>query len=557
MEKPNKNTKFNSMISRKSLRTKLLATLLVSCILLLAFFEGFSIWNPSNNKRGIGLAFAADQPSTTIKFPVNGTTVPNRIVVYGNSQKIPNGTAVWIVVYVTAKDLYRYYPMHDPAIVAPNGDWSCLTSVGGDDTGSPFYIIATLADQTAQQKILAYNALSESKTPIIYGGVTAEEWPTYGTVEYARTNVTLNTTYTFPLPSPPMNLSTASGVDSVTLNWSAAPSSNETPPVTYFKVYRGTSSGTEGQLDLTSSTSYIDTSVANSQTYYYYVTALSFAGESLPSNEINAQTSLPTPSPSPTPTPSPSPTPTPTPSPTAPPTPPPTPTPPEVKILNPLNADHVDQSIQVTGTAKNIGNNSVWIVVQENSTFYPNKNSVYVEPGGDWQTSTGLGGPQDGGATFYIYAIVANQTIQDKINEYNEDVILNHQGIYPGIDEQNWTMPEVYSKVTVIRNFPPTPEPSETPTPSPTPTPTPSPTPTPTPTPSPTPTPNPSANPTPTSTPTITPQTSNTPAQNNTPNPPFDWIRLIEVILIFIAAILGTVLTYVKRRSIWKYPKND
>jgi fibronectin type 3 domain-containing protein len=54
-------------------------------------------------------------------------------------------------------------------------------------------------------------------------------------------------------------------------------------------VYRGIASSGETYLaTVASGTRYDDTGVVTGQTYYYYVTALSPAGESAPSNEGSA-----------------------------------------------------------------------------------------------------------------------------------------------------------------------------------------------------------------------------------------------------------------------------
>ena len=94
-------------------------------------------------------------------------------------------------------------------------------------------------------------------------------------------------------PSAPQNLQSSGGNSQVTLSW-IAPSSNSGSPSTNYKVYRGTSSGTEIFLATTGNvTSYNDTSVTNGQTYFYKVTAVNSVGESSQSNEASATPSAP------------------------------------------------------------------------------------------------------------------------------------------------------------------------------------------------------------------------------------------------------------------------
>ena len=99
-------------------------------------------------------------------------------------------------------------------------------------------------------------------------------------------------------PSAPQNLQATAGNGYVLLNWQA-PSNNGGASITEYKIYRGTSSGSESYLAEVSgsTTSYNDTSVTNGNTYYYYVTAVNSAGESPASNEVSATPQAP-PSPS-------------------------------------------------------------------------------------------------------------------------------------------------------------------------------------------------------------------------------------------------------------------
>ena len=61
------------------------------------------------------------------------------------------------------------------------------------------------------------------------------------------------------------------------------------PPITGYKVYRGTSSGTETLLATVGSvTGYTDDTAANGTTYFYLVSAVNGVGEGLPSNERSA-----------------------------------------------------------------------------------------------------------------------------------------------------------------------------------------------------------------------------------------------------------------------------
>src|SRR2546427_4741937 len=90
------------------------------------------------------------------------------------------------------------------------------------------------------------------------------------------------------VPSAPQNLLATGGNAKVTLSWQA-PASNGGSAITYYKIFKSTSSGTEVYLTTRGNvTSYTDLAVTNGNTYFYQVTALNSAGESPRSNEASA-----------------------------------------------------------------------------------------------------------------------------------------------------------------------------------------------------------------------------------------------------------------------------
>ena len=98
--------------------------------------------------------------------------------------------------------------------------------------------------------------------------------------------VTYNVQWIAP-PSVPQNLQANTSNSQVILSWSA-PSSNGGSPITNYKIFKSTSSGTETLFATTENmTLYNDTSVTNGQTYFYTVTAVNSVGESPQSNETS------------------------------------------------------------------------------------------------------------------------------------------------------------------------------------------------------------------------------------------------------------------------------
>src|SRR5207245_2437165 len=92
------------------------------------------------------------------------------------------------------------------------------------------------------------------------------------------------------MPSAPQNLQATAGTGNVTLSWQA-PSNNGGSPITNYKIYRSSSSGTEGLLvTIGNLTSYTNTGLASGHTYFYKVTAVNGIGTSPQSNEASATT---------------------------------------------------------------------------------------------------------------------------------------------------------------------------------------------------------------------------------------------------------------------------
>jgi len=93
------------------------------------------------------------------------------------------------------------------------------------------------------------------------------------------------------VPSAPQNLVATAGNAQVSLLWTA-PASNGGSPITGYNIYRSTTSGKEGTTPIasvgSSITSYPDTSVTNSQQYFYTISAVNSVGSSPASNEISA-----------------------------------------------------------------------------------------------------------------------------------------------------------------------------------------------------------------------------------------------------------------------------
>ena len=94
------------------------------------------------------------------------------------------------------------------------------------------------------------------------------------------------------VPTPPQNLQVSIENGKVILTWQA-PIDDGGSKIIRYKIYRGTSPGKEIYLAQVDGvlTKFIDTSVSNGTTYYYYVIAINSVGKSQSSNEV--QVSIP------------------------------------------------------------------------------------------------------------------------------------------------------------------------------------------------------------------------------------------------------------------------
>jgi fibronectin type 3 domain-containing protein len=88
-----------------------------------------------------------------------------------------------------------------------------------------------------------------------------------------------------PQPGAPVLTATPHN-GSVTLSW-PVPSPGASP-ISYYLVYRSTTTGAESYFSYTYSTTFSDTAVTNGTTYFYKVTAINGYGESPKSNEASA-----------------------------------------------------------------------------------------------------------------------------------------------------------------------------------------------------------------------------------------------------------------------------
>lgn len=133
---------------------------------------GWRYWGPSA------------KTEVRITYPTQRDSVELREMVRGTSQKVPDGQAIWVLVFPHVAG--TYYPQNAPADIQAGGDWTSLAFIGTDmDTDNKFDIIVALADEMAQGELNAYLAQYKDKSPA--PGLTRIP---NGTTEYHRITVT-------------------------------------------------------------------------------------------------------------------------------------------------------------------------------------------------------------------------------------------------------------------------------------------------------------------------------------------------------------------------------
>jgi fibronectin type 3 domain-containing protein len=197
------------------------------------------------------LSATPSAPATAPSAPsLNSATPGNGSVALAWSAPSSNGGSA-----ISAYKVYRGTSSGNETLLTTLGNVTSWTDSGVTNGTTYFY------------KVTALNSVGESA---------------------ASNELSATPTQPATAPGPPSLNGATAGNASVALTWSA-PSSNGGSAITGYKVYRGTSSGSETLLTtLGNVTSWTDNGVTNGATYYYKVTALNSVGESIRSNEMSA-----------------------------------------------------------------------------------------------------------------------------------------------------------------------------------------------------------------------------------------------------------------------------
>jgi hypothetical protein len=115
--------------------------------------------------------------------PISGAKVDQTVTINGTSQNIPDGSAIWVVIYLPA--VRRFFPQNLPAVMMVNGNWSSVISIGQvNEPGLMASVMAVLADKSTQDSFNLY--LQEAINKNDYPGL--EKLPA-GALIYQEINV--------------------------------------------------------------------------------------------------------------------------------------------------------------------------------------------------------------------------------------------------------------------------------------------------------------------------------------------------------------------------------
>jgi acid phosphatase type 7 len=203
----------------------------------------------------------------------------------------PSTAAFWTDLYNANADIvlnghgnhhYERFKPQDPT-GAPNateGIREFIVSTGGESHGTP----PATTPSSATSEVTDYTSFGALKLNLT---ATGYDWQFIPEVGGSFTDSGSGPCHaaTSTVPAAP-TLTATGGAGASYLSWTAPADGGA--PITGYRIYRGTSSGSEALLDTVGKVqAYDDYSAVNGTTYYYRVTAVNAAGESATSNEVS------------------------------------------------------------------------------------------------------------------------------------------------------------------------------------------------------------------------------------------------------------------------------
>lgn len=244
-------------------------------------------------------------------------------VTKANGTKITNATSPTVQTGLAAGTAYYYIAtaVNSAGEGAASNQVAATTLAAVPTPTAPAAPTAVTAVGGANQATITWTAASGAASYNVYWSTTTGVTTASGTKiagassPYVKTGLSAGTTYYFivtannsvgespastqatattnvappAVPATPAGVTATGGANQVSLSWSAVPGA------TSYNIYWATTSGvTTSGTKITAATSpYVQTGLAASTTYYYIVTAVNTAGESIASAQVSAATNAP------------------------------------------------------------------------------------------------------------------------------------------------------------------------------------------------------------------------------------------------------------------------
>ncbi len=216
---------------------------------------------------------------------------------YGYDRTWTSGIVEWCVSLPTANVWHYIVITYDsssgsnsPIIYVDGVSQSIRSTSGFPASGSPVnntdnYVIGNRTNDNARNWAGSLDEFTIANTILSPSWILTE----YNNQNSPSTFYTIGSETAFAtVPDAPTGLTATSGNAQVALSWTAP--SNGGATITYYNIYRSTSSGGEGSTPVASSTttSYTNTGLTNGTTYYYDIAAVNSVGVGATSSQVSA-----------------------------------------------------------------------------------------------------------------------------------------------------------------------------------------------------------------------------------------------------------------------------
>ncbi len=262
------------------------------------------VWSPPEDTGGFPVT--EYQVYRSMDFDTGQTLIGTTTSLSFNDTGVTNGVTYYYWVFAVT-DVYGAGLPTWVSVVpgVPPSEPTAVSSSTSDDTVTLSWSVPTDLGNPAVHEYRIYRSSSSGAGYVLLGNTT--------NLSYTDTTVDFDVTYYYVItavnavgestfseevsatvqlssPSAPKALVASADGNGVNLSWTS-PFSDGGDPVTEFRVYRSTTSGSGyQQIGVTNELSYTDNNVSDGTTYYYVVTAVNSVGEGERSTEVSITT---------------------------------------------------------------------------------------------------------------------------------------------------------------------------------------------------------------------------------------------------------------------------